>query len=88
MCHVEVLPVPYFNSFFLLQMELVSSGGEEEGGGGSLLLRMSPHNVPDMSRVDMLAECPLDHPFFVKDKGKRWQNASYSQLTLLTFLKI
>jgi hypothetical protein len=47
-------------------MELVSSGEEE-----SLLMRMTPHNVPDMSRVDMLAECPLDHPFFVKDKGRK-----------------
>ena len=49
-------------------MELVSLGDEESGS--CLLLRLSPHNVPDMSRVDMLAECPLDHPFFVKDKGK------------------
>jgi hypothetical protein len=47
-------------------MELVSSGEEE-----SLLMRMTPNNVPDMSRVDMLAECPLDHPFFVKDKGRK-----------------
>ena len=34
-----------------------------------LRLRMSPHNVPESSRVEMLAECPIDHPFFVKDKG-------------------
>lgn len=34
-----------------------------------LRLRMSPHNVPDISKVEMLAECALDHPFFVKDKG-------------------
>ena len=30
---------------------------------------MSPHNVPEVSRVEMLADCPIDHPFFVKDKG-------------------
>ena len=34
-----------------------------------LRLRMSPHNVPEVSRVEMLADCPIDHPFFVKDKG-------------------
>jgi len=34
-----------------------------------LRLRMSPNNVPESSRVEMLAECPIDHPFFVKDKG-------------------
>ena len=32
-------------------------------------LRMCPHNVPESSRVEMMAECPIDHPFFVKDKG-------------------
>ena len=31
---------------------------------------MSPHNVPEASRVEMLADCPVDHPFFVKDKGE------------------
>jgi hypothetical protein len=30
-------------------MELVSSGEEE-----SLLMRMTPHNVPDMSRVELV----------------------------------
>jgi len=50
------------------------SGQEGEIGGPSevttlLQLRMSPHNVPDHTRVEMLAKCPLDHPFFVKDKG-------------------
>jgi len=34
-----------------------------------LRLRMSPHNVAESSRVEMMAECPIDHPFFVKDKG-------------------
>ena len=34
-----------------------------------LRLRMSPHNVPEVSRVEMMADCPIDHPFFVKDKG-------------------
>jgi len=34
-----------------------------------LRLRMSPNNVPELSKVEMLAECPPDHPFFVKDKG-------------------
>ena len=32
-------------------------------------MRLSPHNVPESSRVEMMAECPIDHPFFVKDKG-------------------
>merc|ERR1719391_620399 len=34
-----------------------------------LRFRMSPHSVPEISKVEMLAECSLDHPFFVKDKG-------------------
>ena len=34
-----------------------------------LRLRLSPHAEPERSRVEMLAECPIDHPFFVKDKG-------------------
>ena len=34
-------------------------------------LRMSPHNVAESSRVEMMAECPIDHPFFVKDKGEK-----------------
>lgn len=34
-----------------------------------LRVMMRPHNVPDVSSVEMVAECPLDHPFFVKDKG-------------------
>ena len=32
---------------------------------------MSPHNVAESSRVEMMAECPIDHPFFVKDKGEK-----------------
>ena len=32
-----------------------------------LLLRMGPHRVDNAP--DILAECPIDHPFFVKDKG-------------------
>merc|ERR1719273_856845 len=43
---------------------------EEEGETSTLLrLRMSPHNVAESSRVEMMADCPIDHPFFVKDKG-------------------
>merc|ERR1719273_1970705 len=43
---------------------------EEEGETSTTLrLRMCPHNVPESSRVEMMAECPIDHPFFVKDKG-------------------
>jgi len=34
-----------------------------------LRMRLSPHNVAESSRVEMMAECPIDHPFFVKDKG-------------------
>jgi hypothetical protein len=39
-------------------MELVSSGEEE-----SLLMRMTPHNVPDMSHVELVLKCfclPID----------------------------
>ena len=32
---------------------------------------MSPYNVAESSRVEMMAECPIDHPFFVKDKGEK-----------------
>ena len=42
----------------------------DTGHGQTLRMRMSPHNIPEMSRVEMLADCPIDHPFFVKDKGK------------------
>ena len=53
---------------------MISSGSEagegSPGAGQVLRLRMSPHNVAEVSRVEMLADCPIDHPFFVKDKGK------------------
>ena len=46
------------------------AGDGSPGAGQVLRLRMSPHNVAEVSRVEMLADCPIDHPFFVKDKGK------------------
>ena len=42
--------------------------GESSKGQTVLLLRMGPHRVDNAP--DILADCPIDHPFFVKDKGK------------------
>ena len=60
---------------FLLEVDVMSreeagSGSPGPGHGQVLRLRMSPHNVAEVSRVEMLADCPIDHPFFVKDKGE------------------
>ena len=41
--------------------------GESSKGHTVLLLRMGPHRVDNAP--DILADCPIDHPFFVKDKG-------------------
>ena len=44
----------------------------EAGGGGSevlLRLRMAPHRGDNSTEI--LAECSLDHPFYVKEKGKQ-----------------
>ena len=51
-------------------VETINRVDSSSGHGQVLRLRMSPHNVPEVSRVEMLADCPIDHPFFVKDKGK------------------
>lgn len=50
--------------------DIAASGHTSPGHGQVLRMRMSPHNVAEVSRVEMLADCPIDHPFFVKDKGK------------------
>ena len=50
--------------------DIAASGHSSPGHGQVLRMRMSPHNVAEVSRVEMLADCPIDHPFFVKDKGK------------------
>ena len=42
-------------------------GGESSKGHTVLLLRMGAHRVDNAP--DILADCPIDHPFFVKDKG-------------------
>ena len=72
-----------FVIFYILQIDIVttdtidivqhaSSLSAAESGETSkvhtvLLLRMGPHRVDNAP--DILAECPIDHPFFVKDKG-------------------
>ena len=58
------------SNLFCLQVDIHSRGAGDEAGDQVLRLRMSPHNVPEVSRVEMLADCPVDHPFFVKDKGE------------------
>ena len=45
----------------------VAESGETSKVHTVLLLRMGPHRVDNAP--DILAECPIDHPFFVKDKG-------------------
>ena len=53
------------------QIDVISREDDSNQDLKSVLrLRMSPHNVPEVSRVEMLADCPIDHPFFVKDKGE------------------
>ena len=54
----------------MISREEAGDGSPGAGHGQVLRLRMSPHNVAEVSRVEMLADCPIDHPFFVKDKGK------------------
>ena len=60
--------------YYYCQVDVISrdehSPAGDTGHGQTLRMRMSPHNIPEMSRVEMLADCPIDHPFFVKDKGK------------------
>jgi hypothetical protein len=34
-----------------------------------LRLRLAPHRMDNTPEI--LADCPVDHPFFIKDKGKR-----------------
>ena len=38
------------------------------GPSTSLLLRMGPHRCENLP--DILVECAVNHPFFVKDKGQ------------------
>jgi hypothetical protein len=35
-----------------------------------LRLRLAPHKMDNTPEI--LAECTLDHPFFIKEKGKRF----------------
>jgi hypothetical protein len=58
----------------------VEGGGESSKGHTVLLLRMGSHRVDNAP--DILADCPIDHPFFVKDKG--WSSAQ-SRLTFEKF---
>ena len=63
---------------FSLQIDIVttdtvdvhSSNKDEkdEPGTTSLLLRMGPHRCENLP--DILVECAINHPFFVKDKGQ------------------
>ena len=54
----------------VIPREEADSGVLSSGHGQVLRLRLAPHNVPEVSKVEMLADCNIDHPFFVKDKGK------------------
>ena len=36
-----------------------------------LRLRLAPHRADSNSSTEILADCPLEHPFYVKDKGKK-----------------
>ena len=71
---------------------MISSGSEagdgSPGAGQVLRLRMSPHNVAEVSRVEMLADCPIDHPFFVKDKGKCLPGPCQSPVTRVLYCGI
>ena len=55
-----------------LHTHLTSGGAaskdEESTQNTTVLLRMGPHRCENLP--DILVECPISHPFFVKDKGK------------------
>ena len=62
---------------FSLQIDIVTTDtvdvhsnkdGKDEPGTTSLLLRMGPHRSENLP--DILVECAINHPFFVKDKGQ------------------
>lgn len=64
------------NGLTVIKLDVISRDSAQEGEQRGLSevntllqMRMSPHNVPDHTRVEMLAKAPLDHPYFVKDKG-------------------
>ena len=55
-----------------LHTHLTSGGAaskdEESTQNTTVLLRMGPYRCENLP--DILVECPISHPFFVKDKGK------------------
>ena len=78
---------------FSLQIDIVttdtvdvhSSNKDEkdEPGTTSLLLRMGPHRCENLP--DILVECAINHPFFVKDKGQ-FSTIYTSELNLNSYL--
>lgn len=49
-------------------VDVHSSKDEKDEASTSLLLRMGPHRCENLP--DILVECAINHPFFVKDKGQ------------------
>ena len=35
----------------------------------ALRLRLAPHRADSQNSTEILADCAIDHPFYVKDKG-------------------
>ena len=37
----------------------------------ALRLRLAPHRADSQNSTEILADCAIDHPFYVKDKGRK-----------------
>ena len=45
----------------------------------ALRLRLAPHRADSQNSTEILADCAIDHPFYVKDKGRKdWQRGKTS----------
>ena len=56
----------------MVKPDLSPSAGSTEDAPNTLLrLRLAPHRADSNSSTEILADCPLDHPFYVKDKGRK-----------------
>ena len=68
-------------TFYVFQIDVIGRDAHDDSvtprdatSATLLRLRLSPHRHDN---PDILADCPLDHPFFIKEKGKRASMVSY-----------
>ena len=64
----------FFNQSYFFQIDVISRESHDSYSDNSsnkesiLRLRLAPHRMDNTPEI--LAECSLDHPFFIKEKGK------------------